>query len=359
MRTQITKDAFIGQKIFVGLDVHKKDFKVSVIAGGVLYKTFCSPPDGQKVFSFLQQNFPGAEYYSAYEAGFSGFWLHKQLTGLGVNSIVVNPADIPTTDKERRQKEDQRDSRKLARDLVAGQLKAIYVPTEKTIHDRILIRSRQTIVKEIRRSKQRIKSLLYFQGIRYPDKFAIEGNHWSKNFIKWLESLIFENESGKQGLQIHIETLRHHRQLLLQTNRQIRALSKSDHYRERVDNLISVPGIGMLTAMNLLTELETITRFKNFNHLCSFVGLVPATDSSGDDDVTTGITPRKNPGLRSAMIESAWVAIRNDPALMSSYLQYCKRMNSKQAIVRVAKKLLNRVVHVLRRNEKYEKNIVK
>lgn len=221
------------------------------------------------------------------------------------------------------------------------------------------MRSRHTIVKEIRRSKQRIKSLLYFQGIKYPDKFAEEGNHWSKNFIKWLESIIFENESGKQGLQIHIKTLKHHRELLLGATRQIRALSKSDHYREHVENLMSIPGIGMLTAMNLLTELETITRFKNFNHLCSFVGLVPSTDSSGDNDVTTGITPRKNSSLRAALIESAWVAIRNDPALMSSYLQRCKRMTSTRAIIGTAKKLLNRVAHVLRKNERYEKSIVK
>lgn len=359
MHTKVTKDAFNGQKIFVGMDVHKKDFKVSVMAGGLLYKTFSSPPDGQKIVSFLQHNFPGAEYYSAYEAGFSGFWLHKQLMGLGVNSIVVNPADIPTTDKERKQKEDRRDSRKLARDLQAGQLRAIYVPSEKTLQDRMLIRIRQTIVKEIRRTKQRIKSLLYFQGIKYPDKFAEETNHWSKNFIKWLESISFENESAKQGLQIHIETLKHHRQLLLQTTRQIRDLSRSDPYKQCVVALISVPGIAMLTAMYILTELENITRFKNFNHLCSFVGLIPSTDSSGDNDRTKGITPRRNSHLRSALIESAWVAIRNDPALMSSYLKCCKRMASTRAIVRIAKKLLNRVVYVLRKNEKYEKNIVK
>jgi len=359
MHTQVTKDAFRGQKIFVGLDVHKKDFKVSVMAGGVLYKTFTSPPDGQKVLNFLRDNFPGAEYYSAYEAGFSGFWLHKQLVELGVNSMVVNPADIPTTDKERRQKEDQRDSRKLAKDLQAGQLHAIYVPSEKTLQDRILMRGRQTIAKEIRRSKQRIKSLLYFQGIKYPDKFAQESSHWSNNFIRWLESLIFENESGKQGLQIHIETLKHHRALQLQSTRQIRALARSDYYREQAESLISIPGIGMLTALYFLTEVVTITRFENFNHLCSFVGVVPSTDSSGDNDVTTGITPRKNSYLRSLLIESSWVAIRNDPALMSSYLQHCKRMPSTKAIVRIAKKLLNRIVHVLRQNEKYKKNIVK
>jgi len=74
MQNEVTKEAFRGQKIFVGLDVHKKDFKVSIMAEDVFYKTFTSPPNGEKVADFLRHNFPGAEYYSAYEAGFSGFW---------------------------------------------------------------------------------------------------------------------------------------------------------------------------------------------------------------------------------------------------------------------------------------------
>jgi len=184
------------------------------------------------------------------------------------------------------------------RDLQAGQLHGIYVPQDKTLEDRILIRGRQAIVKEIRRAKQRIKSLLYFMGIKYPDKFSEETNHWSKNFIKWLESIAFDHGSAKQGLQIHIEMLKHQRQLLLQATRQIKELSRSDNYNEESERLISVPGIGMLTAMYILTELETITRFKNFSHLCSYVGLIPSTDSSGDNDRTRGITPRKNSHLR-------------------------------------------------------------
>lgn len=359
MHTKITETAFSGQNIFVGLDIHKKDFKVSVIVDDMFYKTFTSPPNAQKVVNYLRENFPGAEYYSAYEAGFSGFGLHKQLTECKVKNIVVSPADIPTTDKERKQKEDKRDSLKIARNLQKGELRGIYVPTEKTLQDRSLIRSRDTIVKEVRRTKQRIKSFLYFFGIKYPDKFESSNTHWSKNFIKWLAAITFENESAKQALQIHINIFTHHRQLLLQVTKQIRQLSKSSPYKERLELIISVPGVGMLTAIRLLTELETITRFPNLGHLHSFVGLVPYTDSSGDKDRVIGVTPRHSFYLRSALIECAWIAIRNDAALMSKYLNYRKRMDDNVAIVRIAKILLNRIVYVLRKKAEYERNIIK
>jgi transposase len=359
MQTKVTKDAFKGQNIFVGLDVHKKDFKVTVVAEGFFYKTFSCPPASKNIASFLEHNFPGATYYSAYEAGFSGFWLHRELTELGIKSIVVNPADIPTTDKERKQKEDRRDSRKLARDLYASQLSGIYVPEERVVDDRSLLRSRQSIVKEIRRFKQRIKSFLYFQGVKFPEHYAQETNHWSRSFIKWLESLSFAHESAKYALQVHIDSLSHARELLLKTTREIRKLSKGGHYKQWVEALITLPGFGMLTAMHILTELGDLRRFKNFNHLCSFVGLIPSTDSSGENDKSTGITPRRNRPLRSALIESAWVAIRCDPALMSSYLGYVKRMEKNKAIVRIARKLLNRAVHILLKNETYQKNVIK
>jgi transposase len=359
MHTKITKTAFSGQKIFVGLDTHKKAFKVTVMVEDVFYKTFSTSPEAQKVVDYLHENFPGGEYFTAYEAGFSGFWLHRQLTALNVKNIVVNPADIPTTDKERRQKEDKRDSRKIAKELQSGNLKSIFIPMDKTLQERILIRTRDTIVKEVRRTKQRIKSFLYFFGINFPEAYADRNKHWSNNFIKWLESISFEHESAKQALDIHIKALHYHRQTLLSANRQIRTLARSETYNENVALLMSIPGYGLLTAMKILTELETITRFKNFNHLDSFMGFVPSTDSSSDTERVLGVTPRASSHLRSAIIESAWVAIRNDPALMSKYLNYRKRMDENVAIIRIAKILLHRTVYVLRKRERYEKNIVR
>ena len=111
--------------------------------------------------------------------------------------------------------------------------------------------------------------------------------------------------------------------------------------------------------MYVLTELVDITRFKNFHHLCSYVGFIPGTRSSGERERATRITRRKNHRLRTALIESAWTAIRSDPALIKAFLKYTNRMEKNKAIVRIAKKLLNRAIHILRSNEKYEKGIVK
>lgn len=359
MQEKISEKTFEGQPIYVGIDVHKKDWKVTILTSEIVYKTFSAAPYADKLNNYLRDNFPGAHYYSAYEAGFSGFWLHRELTKLGINSIVVNPADIPTTDKERKQKEDLRDSRKIAQTLRAGQLASIYIPSERVQQDRILLRSRQAIVKDLKRSKNRIKSMLFFQGINYPERFYTNNSHWSKPFIQWLEGLNFEHNSAKAGLNAYLEMVKHQRNLMLKVTRQINDLSKSSLYKQNVELLVSVPGVGMLTAMMLLTELENIDRFKKFDDLCSYVGLVPSTASSGENHVDTGITPRKNSRLRAALVESAWVAIRNDPALLATYQKLIKRMPGNRAIIRVAKKLLRRIVYVLDKKQPYEKGIIK
>lgn len=359
MRTKVNESTFAGQSIYVGIDVHLKSWKVTVMAGDLHYKTFSSPPEGDKVAKYLKQNFPGANYYSAYEAGFCGFSVHRELTRYGINSSVVNPLDIPTTDKERRQKEDKRDSRKIAKTLQTGQLKPIFVPSDKTQHDRILLRIRDTVVKDLSRNKTRVKALLYLQGINFPERFSSSSSHWSKQFIQWLSDITFGYNTGRSGLDALLHMVNDQRSLLLKLTRQIRELSKTPEYRENVELLVSVPGIATTTAMRLLTELETINRFNDFDHLCSYVGLVPSTDSSGDTEIVSGISPRRNSRLRAALVESAWIAIRNDPALLSCFKILCKRMPANRAIIRIAKKLLRRVTFVLRTRQTYEKGVIK
>ena len=358
MHTKVNESTFAGQPIYVGIDVHLKSWKVTVMAGDIYYKTFSAPPDGEKLANYLKHNFPGANYYSAYEAGFCGFSVHRELTRCGIKSIIVNPADIPTTDKERRQKEDQRDSRKIAKTLQAGQLEAIFVPSDKTQHDRILLRSRDTIVKDITRNRNRVKSLLYLQGINIPDRFDSK-SYWSKAFLQWLSEITFEHSTARSGLDALLEMVNHQRSLLLRVTRQIRELSKTPQYLENARLLVSVPGIGPLTSMRLLTELETLSRFNDFDQLCSYVGLVPCTDSSGETEKVSGISPRKNSRLRAALIESAWIAIRHDPALLHSYQNLTKRIPGNRAIIRIAKKLLRRIKYVLHSKQTYEPGIIK
>lgn len=347
---------FTGQDIFVGIDVHLKSWKVTVMMKQLYEKTFSQPPEPEALYRHLKNNYPGANYHSAYEAGFSGYWTHNKLKDLGINSIVVNAADIPTTSKEKVQKEDKRDSKKIARSLRNGELIPIHVPTLSTLEDRGLVRLRKTLVNDTTRIKNRIKSFLYFNGINA--LADCEKANWSRKFIKWLEGLSL-NGSNKFTLEALLCNLAENRSNLLKVTKQVMALSKTGHYKENVELLKSVPGIGLTTAMVILTELENMDRFESMDKLCSFIGLIPSTNSSGENEKTGDITPRGHGVMRSMIIESAWVATRIDPVLANYYHKQCKRMKANQAIIRVAKKLVSRIRFVLINKEAYECGVVK
>jgi transposase len=358
MKAQVKKIDFTDQNIYAGFDAHLKSWKVTVMAEDVVYKTFTQPPRPEILFNYLQEHFPGGTYHTAYEAGFCGYWIHDKLVSFGIKSIVVNPADIPTTDKERVQKEDKRDSRKIARSLSSGSLTPIYIPSLKTQRDRSLLRTRTMLVRDLARYKNRIKSFLYFYGISIDSSFINPQSHWSNRFMSWLESIDTGEESGKEALNVLISECKNLRASILNITKQVRRLSQSETYSERVILLRSIPGVGLLTAMIILTELETINRFRNIDKMCGYIGLVPSTKSSGEKEKTGDITPRGHNVLRTAIIESSWTAIRNDPSLMKSYVSYIKRMDENKAIIKIAKKLLSRIRFVLTNNKPYICSIV-
>ena len=359
MLSQSNKINFKGQHIYVGIDVHLKSWNTTVMTEKLLIKTFSQNPSPEVLHQFLTRNFPNASYHTAYEAGFCGYWIHNRLSALGIDSIVVNPADIPTTDKERVNKTDKRDSKKIARSLRSGHLEGIHVPSLKTLEDRTLLRTRGILVRDLTRNKNRIKSFLYFHGIEIPERFANRTTHWSKRFMSWLKSIEISENSSKKSLNLIIESSENLRSTILEATREIRKLSQCEIYATQVQLLRSIPGIGLLTAMIFLTEIETIKRFSNFDKLCSFVGLIPSTNSSGEKENTGELTHRGNNFLRCIIVECAWIAARRDLALNSSYHEYCKRMEPSKAIIRIARKLLNRIRFVLKNNQPYVCSVVK
>lgn len=359
MQTQVNELNFTGHNIYVGIDAHLTNWRVSVMVKGIMEKTFSQDPIAEKLQSYLDKKYPGGTYYSAYEAGFCGFSVHRSLERAGIRNIVVNPADIPVTDKEKKQKEDKRDSRKIARSLHNGELKGIYVPQRETEELRTYVRYRKSLVKEINRHRCRIKSLLYYYGISIPEAHQKASRYWSKRFTDWLRTVEFETCFGKATLDQTIATVEFLRKQLLETTRDIKKLSEEGIFSRPVALLRTVPGIGLIMAMTLLSELEEIMRFRSLDHLCAYIGFIPTTHSSGDSDRIGRITPRRNKWLRSMVIESSWIAIRHDPALMLCYQEQSRRMEGTEAIIRVAKKLLNRIRHVLKNNQAYEISVVK
>jgi len=359
MQTQSNALNFSGQNIYVGIDVHKTSWSVTIMSEHLEHKTFSQNPDVDILHQYLLRHFPGASYHSAYESGFCGYWIHRELQSRQMNCLVVNAADVPTTGKEKVNKTDKRDSRKIARSLSNGELTGIHIPTRQTQEDRSLLRCHYAISKNLSREKIRIKSLLNFYGIHHPAKFEKNGTHWSKRYLEWLKTVPMEYETGKDAIALLIKSVEELRKLKLEVNRKVRHLSCTDRYRENYQLMTSIPGIGLITGMTLLTEIENISRFSNTDLLAAYIGLIPSCHSSGENEQDGRITFRSHRLMRVMLVESAWKAAAKDPALHQAFLKLCKRMEANKAIIRIARKLLNRISFVLKNKQEYVCCVVK
>jgi transposase len=275
---------------------------------------------------------------------------------MGFNNIVINPSDVPTTNKEKYSKTDPVDSRKLARELETGSLKGIYVPDLFHQQFRNLCRLRAQTVQNQTRTKNRIKSFLSLYGIPMPAHSEVY--HWSKPFIQWLESLEFACSPGQSTLRLLIKDLQNHRQQLLQVTKEIRKQINTSHIKTQIGYLRSVFGIGFVSAVTLYSELIDIHRFPDFDHLASYVGLIPSVKASGEQNTTRGMTNRQSRYLRSLLIEAAWIAVRKDPVLTFKFSELSRRMPKNKAIVRIAKKLLSRIRYMWMNQSLYVPAIV-
>ena len=352
MITQTKPIDYSGQTIYLGIDVHMKRWKVAVFTQSAFFKIFSQDADPDILVKYLHRNFPNGKYKSVYEAGFCGFWIHESLEKAGIENIVVNAADVPTSDKDKKQKYDKVDARKLGLSLRSDSLHGIFIPNRMQQEVRNLLRTRYRLVRDVAKCKSRIKSQLHFLGIKIPPKWST--GHWSGKFINWLKQLSFETTAGKLAFSVQLKQLCQLRILLADLNKKLRQLSKQQQLNHQVDLLLSVPGVGLISALVLLTELIDIQRFNNLDRLCSFTGLIPDVQASGERERTCHITRRGNSYLKCILIECAWRAIREDPALLLYFEQYILRMKKNQAIIRIAKKLLSRVRYVWLHNKKYQ-----
>jgi transposase len=271
--------------------------------------------------------------------------------------MVTHAADIPTSQKERLNRNDKIDANKLGRSLSNNELKPIYIPEKKAEEYRYLNRYRLRTIKDQTRLKNRIKGTLHYFGITIP--IDLEERRWSGAFISWLSTIPFETEYGKFAFDNLVEQLVQIRARLARTLRKMREMARQEEpFDIIIPFLLSVPGIGFITAMTIAAEIMDMGRFRNLEKLASYAGLVPSVQSSDETEINLGISHRRNKYLRSMLIESAWTAVKMDPALTMKFNRLCRRMNHNKAIVRIAKILLSRIRHVWNKQEPYVMAVV-
>lgn len=325
-----------GKKVKVGIDVHKRTYVITARCDGTVVKRASVPANPTTLAESLKRWFKGAEIFSCYEAGFSGFGLHRILVASGIHNIVINPASIEIAASDKK-KTDKRDSNKMAEQLDAGRLKGIYIPTEEEELNRQLTRTREQLVRERTRVANQIKSkLFYFGKIGANDKRTI-----TEKYLKDLETESLP-ETLKLCLGALIELWRFLAKKISDLQIDLCAQSFEDAENEVVYR--SVPGVGIVSARILSNELGNLAkRFSSQKAIFQFTGLTPSESSSGDKERKGNIDRQGSARIRCILTEVSWRAIKQDGALRECFERIASTRGGKRAIVAIARKLIGRI----------------
>jgi len=342
-------------KLWIGIDFHKKTWRVHFRSDEFSGNPFSMEPQPDKLRDKVNKEYSGYSVEVVYECGCFGYWSHRKFESYGWKSIVVNPADIPRMSKDKYEKTDSIDARKLSKYLKAGLLRSVTVPDVKREQLRSLFRRRVQLVKNIRSIKVILKSQLMYFGYKIPEE--LDNASWSEAFRDWVKRQEWDHPTAKYMMQSNIKQVEYLHYEINDVANQLRKYCRG-HYKREYDLLRTIPGIGPLTAICFISEVGKISRFKNFKQLACLVGMMPTTYQSSDTHKTQGLTPRAMRIMRSYLVESSWQAVRIDPVLREYYKSH-KGKKPNDIIVKVARKLLSRIYGVLRTGIEYELGLVK
>lgn len=337
---------YTGKDIFVGIDVHKKTYAVSVVHEGGLVKRDTLPARPRRLLAYLEKFFPGSVIHSAYEAGFSGFSLHRILVANGIDNKVVNAASIEVGARDR-VKTDKRDSLKIAVQLAAGRLSGIFVPNKEMEDNRELSRYRSTLIRDRNRIATRLKHKANYHGLIGPEDDRKVSSSWLRDQLEKEMgpglAFVFRELAGQwEALTLKIKEL----------DKLLKDQAANDVRHEKVYR--SVKGVGPTAARILANELGDMSQFPSERALSSYTGLTPCEYSSGDHTRKGHISRQGKPVLRAILVQCAWTAIRYDRGLREVYERIGKRAGVKRAIVAVARRLIGRIRACFRTKTLYQ-----
>lgn len=290
--------------IFVGLDVHKATVAVAVAEGtrGGEVRQLGSIPNRADHIAKLAEKLGkgGRRLNFCYEAGPCGYGLHRQLTDLGHDCIVVAPSLIPMKAGDR-VKTDRRDAMMLAKLHRAGELTAVWVPDGAHEAMRDLIRARATAVRVLGKARQHLQGFLLRHGRVYAGKKG-----WTLAYRRWLTTVRFDHPAQQVVLQDYIHAVTDAEARVERLTRQIEDLVPDWSMAPVVEALQAMRGVAFIVAVTLAAEVGDFSRFDNPRQLMAYLGLVPSEQSSGNTVRRGGITKAGNALARRALIEGAW-----------------------------------------------------
>ena len=345
------KSCYENKDLYVGTDVHKKRWVVTVRSYDLELKTFSMDAGAEELEKILTNTYPGALLHFVYECCFSGFWIYDYFHERGYD-IIVTPTNRIYRDGSI-VKTDKIDSRKLAFQHSRGLLREVKVPKVK-------IREYKYIFRIYDKEKMRegvilrqIKCIL--EQKNHPLKWA----KWNKVLVEKLKSVRFEESIFNTKFSQLIKEYEFVKLQIRDSEKRIKEIAEDEELSVKIRRLENIKGIGVISAVRLVIYLfDRDDKFESGEKLVHYLGLTPGEQSSGEDIIRQRTGLIGNRQLRAIVMQLAWVAVRKDGNLMNKFDRVYKRSSCKQkAIVAVARKLMMKVHAVINKEEDYVVNM--
>ena len=296
---------------YVGLDVHRATISVAIADTDQAPVSYGKIPNEPTAIHKLMQRLGGPERILrvAYEAGPTGYVVHRQLTELGIDCLVVAPSLIPVRPGDK-VKTDRRDAVKLARLLRSGDLTPVWVPDREHEALRNLVRARAAAKADQLRAKHRLGKFLLCQGARPP----VGVRNWSKRHLQWLRTLDFEHVPDRIVFAEYLAEVVAAGERVKRLDTALRACAETTPQAHVIAALQGLRGIGFLSAVTIVAEAGNLRRFPTARQFMGYTGAVPSEASSGSSQHRGRITRTGNSALRHMLGEAAHHA-RHAPCL--------------------------------------------
>jgi transposase len=226
-------------------------------------------------------------------------------------------------------------------------LPSCYLPDDEIFGLREHLRARSDLVKLQTMIKNRIHAVLHRRGILRP-----KGDLFTASGRVWLDEIELD-EPGRSVLHHYWAVLDELKRMIKQSNRQLRDLAHRPRWTQPAARLQTMPGVGLVTSLTVLAELGDIDRFRSSAAVSNYAGLVPVLRESNEKRYQGGITKRGPAHLRSVLVEAAWVGIRRVPRYAGLYDRIKERRGSQTAIVAVARRMLEDMYVMLKKQEPF------
>jgi len=334
-----------GSRRYVALDIHKQ---YCVIAGVDREGRVLLQPvrvEHADLEAWLKKHLVDNDHV-VIESTTNAWHVYDLLTPLVERVVVANPIKVKQI-ASARVKTDIRDTLILARLLAANLVPEVWVPPPHVRQMRQLLSQRRQLVETHTQILNRMHSVAHRHHLKHErgKRFNEKNTGWQKDArLSQIEQFQLSLEMENR---IYIE------KQIERISQEVRKLCHQTPWAANMTYLMQLPGFGVITAMTVLAAIGEIERFEPPKHLASYSGLTPGLEQSGTKKRGKGITKEGRRELRWALVEAAQMAVKSDPLLKMKFQTLQKRMHRNQAIVAIARHLLELVWYVLTRRQPY------